>query len=90
MAFKPERWTGLDKSASGNHRRDAFVAFSAGARRCIGQRFSETEGVAILCCLLSRYSVNLTQDEEVEGESAETRRVRREKILDNMAGATIA
>lgn len=92
MVFDPSRWlfSGTDQESSNrNHHRDAFVAFSAGARRCIGQRFAETEAVAILCCLLSRYSVHLTQDEDIPGESAEARRFRREKILDSMAGPTI-
>ncbi|VDB86106.1 unnamed protein product [Peniophora sp. CBMAI 1063] len=90
LLFNPDRWlTSVEDKEAQIHRRDAFVAFSSGARRCMGQRFSEAEAVAILCCLLSRYSVHLTHDDDVPNESAEARRVRREKILDHVAGATI-
>ena len=88
LAFKPSRWLTTDNDTA-KHQRDAFLAFSAGARRCIGQRFSETESVAILCTLLGRCSVHLTHDEEVPGESPEERRERREKVLDSTSGITI-
>lgn len=88
LTFRPSRF--LSSEAQDNKsQRDAFLGFSAGPRRCIGQRFAETEAVAILCSLLSRYSVHLTHDEEVPGETYEERRVRREKILDSMIGITI-
>ncbi|KAH9947226.1 cytochrome P450 [Amylocystis lapponica] len=37
----------------GDWPRDAFLPFSGGARSCLGRKFSETEGVAILSLLIS-------------------------------------
>ena len=60
------------------------MPFSAGARSCLGRRFFETEGVAILTVVVSRYRVELKEEAEAEfkeegetlgaGETLEQRR----------------
>jgi cytochrome P450 len=53
--FKPDRFLGAWP-------KDAFAPFSVGARACLGRKFFETEGLAILTILLSRYSIDLTDE----------------------------
>ncbi|TFY75699.1 hypothetical protein EWM64_g8312 [Hericium alpestre] len=67
--FKPERFLG-------DWNRDAFLPFSAGARACLGRRFFETEGIAILTMLMSRYSVAVKEEPQFAGETFEQRRAR--------------
>ncbi|KAJ7461725.1 cytochrome P450 [Mycena galericulata] len=54
--FKPERFIDTD---SYRWPRDAFVAFSAGPRNCIGQRFALTESVCMLAHLVRNYEISL-------------------------------
>ncbi|KAJ9116983.1 hypothetical protein QFC22_004641 [Naganishia vaughanmartiniae] len=49
-SFLPERF--LEE-----YDRDAFAPFSAGARACIGRKFSEVENVCVLALLLRHYHV---------------------------------
>lgn len=70
--FNPERFLG-------EWNRDALVAFSGGLRACIGRRFSETEGVAAITTILSRYKVTLVDQaacQPLSGETLEQRRLR--------------
>jgi cytochrome P450 len=71
LEFEPERWVEAGKGgawvaresdasdasgariAAGNM--DAFVAFSGGARNCVGQRFAMLEAVTLLAALLSKF-----------------------------------
>ncbi|EJD35640.1 614/534 cytochrome P450 [Auricularia subglabra TFB-10046 SS5] len=46
--------------------REAFFPFSGGVRSCLGRRFFESEAVAILAVLLSRYRVALPDDLDVK------------------------
>ncbi|EEB89976.1 hypothetical protein MPER_11876 [Moniliophthora perniciosa FA553] len=39
--------------------KDAFIPFNLGPRECLGRKFFETEGVAILIMLMSRYYIEL-------------------------------
>ncbi|EKM52718.1 uncharacterized protein PHACADRAFT_211938 [Phanerochaete carnosa HHB-10118-sp] len=55
LAFKPERF-------HGDWPREACLPFSSGARSCLGRRSFETEGIAILTMLLSRYKIELKDD----------------------------
>ncbi|KAI8996609.1 cytochrome P450 [Trametes punicea] len=68
-AFKPERFLG-------NYPRDAFLPFSAGARGCIGRRFAETESVAVLSMIISRYKVEVQEEPQFAGETFEQRKAR--------------
>ncbi|OCH86802.1 cytochrome P450 [Obba rivulosa] len=68
-AFKPERFLG-------DWPRDAFCPFSAGPRACLGRRFSETEGVAILSLLVLRYRIEVREEPHLEKESFDERKAR--------------
>ncbi|KAI0350827.1 cytochrome P450 [Trametes cingulata] len=68
-AFKPARFLG-------NYPRDAFLPFSGGPRGCIGRGFSETEAVAVLTMIISRYKVEVREEPQFAGESFEQRRAR--------------
>ncbi|KZV87709.1 cytochrome P450 [Exidia glandulosa HHB12029] len=70
--FNPERFMKPDWP------RDAFVPFSAGVRACIGRRFFETEGIAILITLVSKYKITVKDEPQYRGLSTEQLR---EKLL---------
>nr|BAL05196.1 cytochrome P450 [Phanerodontia chrysosporium] len=77
--FKPERF-------HGDWPRDAFLPFSSGARSCLGRRFFETEGIAILTMLVSRYKIEVKEEPEFAGETFEQRK---ERILAARGGLTL-
>ncbi|KAJ6472655.1 cytochrome P450 [Mycena vulgaris] len=52
--FRPERFVDTDAY---RWPRDAFFAFSGGARSCIGQRFALAESVCALASLVRRYAI---------------------------------
>jgi pentalenene oxygenase len=54
--FDPDRW--LPERTSGTTRR-AFVAFGAGARKCIGDLYARTECTLALATILSRWRVDV-------------------------------
>ncbi|KAF8638029.1 hypothetical protein AX16_010661 [Volvariella volvacea WC 439] len=66
--------------------RDAFIPFSAGARACIGRKFFETEGIAILTMLVSKYKIEVKPEPEFANESFEERRAR---VLSCRPGITL-
>ncbi|KAF8183648.1 cytochrome P450 [Pholiota molesta] len=66
--------------------RDAFIPFSAGARACLGRKFAETEGIAILTMLVSHYKIVVKDEPEFAGETFEQRKAR---VLACRAGLTI-
>ncbi|KZT71521.1 cytochrome P450 [Daedalea quercina L-15889] len=68
-AFKPARFLG-------EWPRDAFLPFSSGARSCLGRRFSETEGVAILTYMMKQYRVEVRDEPQHAGETFEQRKAR--------------
>ncbi|PCH40911.1 cytochrome P450 [Wolfiporia cocos MD-104 SS10] len=68
--FKPARF--LDKDWP----RDALLAFSTGPRGCIGRRFGETEAVAALTYLVSRFRIDVKDEPRYRGESMAERRER--------------
>ena len=45
------------------------MAFSSGARACIGRRFAEVESIAVLVMIISRYEVHVKEDPRYEHES---------------------
>ncbi|GJE97102.1 cytochrome P450 [Phanerochaete sordida] len=79
-AFKPERF-------HGDWPRDAFLPFSAGARACLGRRFFETEGIAILTMLVSRYKIELRDEPEFANETYEERW---QRLFEVKQGITLA
>ncbi|GJJ15068.1 hypothetical protein Clacol_009343 [Clathrus columnatus] len=78
-AFNPSRFLG-------NHNRDAFMPFSAGARACIGRGFGETEMVAALTMIIRKYKVEVKNPEAYVGMN---KFEQREKLLANRAGLTV-
>ncbi|KAG2123324.1 cytochrome P450 [Suillus cothurnatus] len=69
LTFKPERFLG-------DWNRDAFLPFSAGYRGCVGRKFSETEGAAVLTILISRYIISIKDEPQFAGETYEQRKSR--------------
>jgi cytochrome P450 len=67
--FMPERFLG-------DWPKDAFIPFSQGARACLGRRFFETEGIAIMTMLVSRYEIEVKEEPEFAGETFEERYAR--------------
>ncbi|KAF5343110.1 hypothetical protein D9758_016006 [Tetrapyrgos nigripes] len=74
--FDPSRF--LSSSPQGDYPRDAFIPFAAGARSCIGRKFSETESIAFVTLLVGKYRIELKDDEEfkLRGESFEEKQRR--------------
>uniref|UniRef100_A0A8H7XL65 Cytochrome P450 n=1 Tax=Psilocybe cubensis TaxID=181762 RepID=A0A8H7XL65_PSICU len=66
-SFRPSRFLSPDWN------RDAFLPFSAGARACLGRKFFETEGIAALTMLVSRYKIKVKYEPEFAAESFEQR-----------------
>jgi cytochrome P450 len=67
--FKPERF--LE-----DWPKDAFVPFSTGPRACLGRKFFETEGIAILTMIISRYKITIKEEPQFIGETFEQRKNR--------------
>ena len=67
--FRPARFLGP-------YNRDAFLPFSGGPRGCIGRGFAETEGVAVLTLIASRYKIEVREEARFEGETFEARKKR--------------
>ncbi|KAI0811261.1 cytochrome P450 [Irpex lacteus] len=78
-AFKPDRFLG-------EWPRDAFLPFSSGARSCLGRRFFETEGIAILTLLVSRYKIEVKEEPQFAHETFDERK---ERVLRAKPGLTL-
>lgn len=68
-AFKPGRFLG-------NYPREAFLPFSGGPRGCIGRGFSETESIAVLTLIISRYRIEVRDEPQFAAETFEQRKTR--------------
>ena len=55
--FRPERW--IEKRDPGLS--EAFMPFSAGGRRCIGEQLAYVEAKIMICELVRRFKLNLKQ-----------------------------
>ncbi|KAL9714733.1 hypothetical protein Ac2012v2_001392 [Leucoagaricus gongylophorus] len=62
--FIPERFLG-------NYDKDALMAFSIGPRACLGRKFNETEGVAALTSIISRYKIEIQDEPQFKHETFE-------------------
>ncbi|WP_436924566.1 cytochrome P450 [Halosimplex amylolyticum] len=63
MAFRPDRWTDeMEQSLP----RLAYFPFSAGPRRCVGDRFAMLEAKVVLATLLQRYHLELVSDPSLD------------------------
>ncbi|KAF9075519.1 cytochrome P450 [Rhodocollybia butyracea] len=77
--FQPTRFLG-------NWPRDAFLPFSSGPRACLGRKFFETEAVAILTLLVSRYKIEVKDEPQFARETFEERKAR---VLASNPGITM-
>lgn len=68
-AFRPGRFLG-------NYPREAFLPFSGGPRGCIGRGFSETESIAVLTLIISRYRIEVRDQPQFAAETFEQRKTR--------------
>ncbi|KAH7905463.1 cytochrome P450 [Hygrophoropsis aurantiaca] len=78
--FKPSRFLG-------DWNRDAFLPFSSGYRACVGRKFSETEGTAVLTLLVSRFKIEIKEESQFAAETFEQRKAR---VLDARSIVTLA
>ncbi|KZV97741.1 cytochrome P450 [Exidia glandulosa HHB12029] len=78
MHYNPRYWDNPNEFRPSRflseYPRDAFMPFSAGARACIGRKFFETEGLAILTTLIHRYKITLKDNPEWKGLTVEQKR----------------
>ncbi|KII87602.1 hypothetical protein PLICRDRAFT_54684 [Plicaturopsis crispa FD-325 SS-3] len=77
--FKPERFLK-------EYNRDAFLPFSGGSRACLGRKFFETEGIAILTMLISKYRISVKEEPQFANETFDERKAR---ILNAKPGLTL-
>lgn len=74
-AFLPERWLGSDGHAPVSNR-CAWLPFSTGQRKCIGDTFALLEMQLVLATLLQRVRISVEPDREVSPEPVFTLRPR--------------
>jgi cytochrome P450 len=61
-AFRPERWTSLPQVERSKF---CYFPFGGGARTCIGESFSWTEGVLVLATIAQRWKLRRVPDQQV-------------------------
>jgi cytochrome P450 len=66
--------------------RDAFLPFSGGARACIGRKFFETEGIAILTLLVRNFKITVKDEPQFANETFDQRKAR---VLSARSGLTL-
>jgi len=67
--FRPGRFLG-------DYNKDAFIPFSAGARGCLGRRFSEIEQIAVLSVIVLHYKITVLEEPQYAHETASERKKR--------------
>ncbi|WP_231978112.1 pentalenene oxygenase [Streptomyces sp. TLI_053] len=60
--FRPDRWLPEEESPLA---RQAFTAFGAGARKCLGDLYARTEAALVLATVLSRWRLDPEPDADV-------------------------
>ncbi|GAA1193959.1 pentalenene oxygenase [Kitasatospora gansuensis] len=60
--FRPDRWLPEDESPLA---RQAFTAFGAGARKCLGDLYARTEATLALATMLSHWRLTPEQDTDI-------------------------
>ncbi|KAI0288358.1 cytochrome P450 [Russula brevipes] len=80
LHYNPRYWEDPHKFRPGRFLGDwpknAFVPFSLGPRACVGRRFFETEGIAVMVMLVSKYRIKIKDEPEFAGETFEERYAR--------------
>jgi cytochrome P450 len=74
--FNPYRWANTGESREGGRPRGAYLPFSTGARKCIGDMFAMMEAVLMLATFLQRVRLRLVPGAHVEVEPVITLRPR--------------
>jgi cytochrome P450 len=59
-----------------DYNKDAFMPFSAGARVCIGRRFSEIEQIAVLSVIALNYKITILEEPQYAHETVDERKKR--------------
>ncbi|EJD40943.1 cytochrome P450 [Auricularia subglabra TFB-10046 SS5] len=77
LEFRPQRW--IEDSP----RKGQFMAFSEGARACLGKKFAQVEFVAVIATLFSRFRLELDCG---PGENIE---IVRDRAIATLDGSTI-
>ncbi|KAG9122952.1 hypothetical protein FRC07_000436 [Ceratobasidium sp. 392] len=80
--FSPARFTET-------YNKDAFLAFSAGHRSCIGRKFAETEATVALAMLLIKYKIAI-DDKRFPPLTGESTQARQARLLEPSHLATLA
>jgi cytochrome P450 len=68
--FKPSRWN--DPNVLKH--RSAYIPFSAGQRKCIGDSFATMEAILLLCTFLQKRKISIVPGQQVEPEPVVTLR----------------
>ncbi|KAI9509274.1 614/534 cytochrome P450 [Russula earlei] len=80
LHYNPRYWKDPHKFVPdrflGDWPRDAFIPFGLGPRACIGRRFFETEGIAVMVMLVSKYKIEIKEEPEFASETSEERYAR--------------
>ncbi|KAK0202382.1 cytochrome P450 [Desarmillaria ectypa] len=77
--FNPSRFFG-------HWPKEAFMPFSLAARACLGRGFAETEAIAVITLLISRYKIEVTEEPQFWGETFEERKNR---LLKSKSGVSL-
>lgn len=72
LQFDPSRWTRIDNSEMKIHP-EAYFPFGGGQRRCPGRKFAEILMAAVLCRILSEFSVEIDVSENLLTEATAKR-----------------
>ncbi|KAI9449693.1 cytochrome P450 [Russula earlei] len=85
--FRPERFLGdwpkdafipFSQGISQSHQDSLSMSQKriAGARACLGRRFFETQGIAVMAMLVSKYKIEIKEEPQFAGETFEERYAR--------------
>ncbi|KAK0466747.1 cytochrome P450 [Desarmillaria tabescens] len=80
LHYNPRYWKDPDtfnpSRFLGDWPKEAFMPFSLAARACLGRGFAETEAIAVITLLISRYKIEVTEEPQFWGETFEERKNR--------------
>jgi len=80
MHYDPKYWRDPNEFRPSrfleNYPKDAFIPFSAGARVCIGRKFSEIEQIAVLSVIVLHYRITVLEEPQYAHETMEERKAR--------------
>lgn len=80
LHYNPRYWKDPDtfnpSRFLGDWPKEAFMPFSLAARACLGRGFAETEAIAVITLLISRYKIEITEEPQFRGETFEEKKKR--------------